>query len=121
MPLATAAQEGMTEKAADPAHPATCRDALVSREAGCRERPPTAFVHPCTAECTRSLSPPNPAFEGTFNDAMRPSLQRDIDRPLPYLGGGAQYLVEGVQGFKLHFQCCVTSFYVLKLGSQAIF
>lgn len=36
--------------AASPARPATCMDALVSREAGCREQPPTALAHPCSAE-----------------------------------------------------------------------
>ena len=43
--------------AADPAHPATCMEALVSQEAGCRERPPSALVHPCTDPQQPALEP----------------------------------------------------------------
>lgn len=39
--------QGMQGAAAAPVYPATCMDALVLREAGCREQPPTALTHPC--------------------------------------------------------------------------
>ena len=55
------APQGM---AAVPALPATCMDALVSRESeargsGCRERPPAALMHPCMAHLVLVDNPPH--------------------------------------------------------------
>ena len=65
--------------ATDPAHPATCMEALVSREAGCRERPFATLVHPYTAKESGALPAlPVPSITATPADLLR--LRPDIRR-----------------------------------------